>query len=480
MQGELIAGLPPVRTPKRRPGPVQLLSTTATKATESGVGALNLPRPSWAAEGRPLEATQPKKREKGQPPTALDRVRGKRVQLLRSRIVANALLRLPDPLVDRGKYEKTLSCGRTVTRARFDGTHKGATVDFGACCRYRWCEFCSAARLGEWRKRSGPELATWKELHHLVVSIPTVRQRKTGAGERLNRLTAVELRCAVKEMLKATREIANSVRRTDRLPWKAIRHVEVTYTYERDGKILDWYHPHIHFVVENEAAARSFLQRWLKRFPDAHAKGQFCERVTLDKAMREVFKYVLKPVKSEREEMRDSEGRAVVDAKTGKRVYSVKYVGMRADALDVIFTALRGIRLHQAMGFKLPMPDDLEVGNIGVEEDGTLPAALPDFECDSSSWKWSDGALDWLSDDMAGLNRETGVLEGASFPLCGDPLPMRYLKMLAAYEAQIFAGVAVAGGVRTNGLVARCYQMRRADREAARGVLSGLTSSGGV
>jgi hypothetical protein len=173
-------------------------------------------------------------------------------------------------------------------------------------------------------------------LYHLVVTVPTIKHvTSRGGSVRHDRLTAVKLRYKVQEMLKATREIANDVRRTSKLPWKAVRHLEVTYTWERDGEILDWYHPHIHFVVENEAAARDFMRRWLLRFPDASSRGQFCERVDLGKAMREVFKYVTKAVKSEREPARDADGRAVRDS-SGKPVYVTRYKGMRADSLDVI------------------------------------------------------------------------------------------------------------------------------------------------
>jgi hypothetical protein len=163
-QTELIAGLPPTKPRKRRAGSLDTTQRNCYKPAESGVGAVNLPRPSWATAGRPMEPDRGEKREKGQPLSSLDRVRGKRVQLLRSRITANALLRLPVSLVDKGKYEKTLSCGTTITRARFDGRADSRSLNFGRCCRYRWCEFCSAARLGEWRKKFQPELAKWSSL----------------------------------------------------------------------------------------------------------------------------------------------------------------------------------------------------------------------------------------------------------------------------------------------------------------------------
>jgi hypothetical protein len=312
-------------------------------------------------------------------------------------------------------------------------------------------------------------------LYHLVVTVPTIKHvTSRGGSVRHDRLTAVKLRYKVQEMLKATREIANDVRRTSKLPWKAVRHLEVTYTWERDGEILDWYHPHIHFVVENEAAARDFMRRWLLRFPDASSRGQFCERVDLGKAMREVFKYVTKAVKSEREPARDADGRAVRDS-SGKPVYVTRYKGMRADSLDVIYAALRGLRLHQAMGFKAPMPEETELERHGVEEDSTLPAALPDFECDESTWRWDDAALDWVSSPTYGYDRETGEAIGA-VTLTGAALPVRYLKMLARYEAEIFLGVTALGGVRSNGLVAKCYQMRAERRDGARRALETLAA----
>lgn len=452
-----LPGLPaePVRARRqRRPAPLELLSVTATNP----FGAVNQPRPSWATEGRPLQPEQPARRQKGEPPSALDLVRGKRVQRVRSRVIANAMLHLPATLVRPDKYEKTLSCGREVRRARFvEG--QGARVDFGRACRQRWCESCSGSRLGKWRSQYAPVLEGWKQLAHLVVTVPCVRHlvdRRT--GQRHNAVTAAKLRAKIQEMQKAAREIANDVRRTARLPWKAVRHLECTYTYKRDGEVLDWYHPHFHFVVEGEASAREFMRRWLLRFPDASPAAQYVEVVDLGKAMREVFKYVTKAVKSHREPLRDDQGRVKRDA-SGKVVTAVRYEGIRADSLDVIYAAMRGLRLHQAMGFKAPAVEDMDPEQ-SLQDDGTLPPALPDFESDESTWRWSDDVLDWEQ------------WQGGE-PLSGSPLPLRYVRMLARYEAEIFAGVACVGGVRSRGLVATCAYIRHSDYLAA---LEGLQS----
>ena len=448
-----LPGLPaePVRARRqRRRGPLELLSTTATNP----FGAVNQPRPSWATEGRPLQAEEVghKKRSRSEPPTALDLMRGKRVQRVRSRVIANAMLHLPATLVRADKYERTLCCGREVRRARFVAG-EGARVDFGRACRQRWCESCSGARLGKWRAQYSPLLAEWKQLVHLVVTVPCVRQmvdRRT--GHRHNAATAAKLRAKIQEMQKAAREIANDVRRTARLPWKAVRHLECTYTWRRDGEILDWYHPHFHFVVESEAAAREFMRRWLLRFPDASPAAQYVEVVDLGKAMREVFKYVTKAVKSHREPLRDDSGRVMRDA-AGKVKTAVRYEGIRADALDVIYAAMRGLRLHQAMGFRAAAVEDMDP-EAGLQDDGTLPPALPDFESDESTWRWSDDILDW--EQWQG-----------SEPLSGAALPLRYVKMLARYEAEIFLGVPCVGGVRTNGLVAKCAYIRHSSYLAA-------------
>jgi signal recognition particle subunit SEC65 len=448
----------------RRRASLELLSRTATNPPTNGeeMGAVNAyPRPSWASEGKPLHAessklaiagsgdgeAQPAKDDgiSGAGMTALSFVAWKRTQRLRSRIVAKALHAIPRPLVNRAKYASTLACGTQVTRAAFgDDSVKRLSrgvveltpdgVSFGAACGQRWCEPCQGTRIMKWRKKYGPLVAEWKNLQHLCVTIPTVPS--VGKGGIVDRgATADVLRSVMRDMIRAAREIANDIRRTEKMPWVALRKLECTYSVEND-----WYHPHFHFIVEGEAPAREFLRRWLQRFPRAKRAAQFLEEVDAAKGMREIFKYVAKSIKSHRS----------TDPETGRSV--VRYEGMPAPSLDVIFSALRGLRSYQPMGFKAAAPDDLDAA-CGIEEDGTLPAAEPSPGRDASMWEWSDRWLDWLH-----VGSSRGLLQDQA-------LPARYLRMLAKYETQVWSGMGglFEGGpvpeARTDGLVARCAYM---------------------
>lgn len=440
----------------RRRKSLELLSVTATTPGADGetLGAVNAyPRPSWATDGKPLHGeelantgSQDGEQVRAPGMTSLSFVQWKRVQRLRTRIAAKALAAIPRPLVSRAKYGSTLQCGTTVTRAAFGDDRvkrlpRGTVelqpdaVSFGAACGQRWCEPCQGTRIMKWRKQYGPLVSEWKGLHHLVLTIPTVPS--VGKGGVVDRAaTADVLRSTVRAMIRAAREIANDVRRTEKLPWVALRKLEVTYSVEKD-----WYHPHFHFIVAGEASAREFLRRWLLRFPSATRSAQFVEEVDAAKGMREVFKYVAKSIKTYRE--RDPQTGAVV----------VRYQGIPAPALDVIYFALRGLRTYQPMGFKAAAPEDLDAAH-GIEEDGTLPAAEPSPGRDASLWQWSDAWLDWLHE---GTSR--GLLQDCA-------LPARYLRMLHKYEREIWEGIGglFEGGAvpeaRSHGLVAKCVYVR--------------------
>jgi hypothetical protein len=160
-----------------------------------------------------------------------------------------------------------------------------------------------------------------------------------------------------------------------------VRKLECTYNAERDD-----YHPHFHFIVRDEAAARLLLKLWLERRPDSFVVGQDI-RPANEGDVRELFKYFTKLI-----------------TRTGDNAASHASVRVaRADKLDVIFSAMRGLRVFQPVGFQLPaQPDEEDL--VGESGHTVAPARTRsragDFPA-TAFWNWEQGSTDWF-------NLETG------------------------------------------------------------------------
>ena len=158
------------------------------------------------------------------------------------------------------------------------------------------------------------------------------------------------------------------MRRTDGLPLVALRKLECTY-----NRAADEYHPHFHFVVNGEAAARALLKRWMDRHPETtNIRGQQVKRCDTS-TLRELFKYFTKLLAKTRQRIGDT----------------LRSVSVPAAALDIIFRSMRGRRVYQPVGFRVSAPDD-EAEDIG--EDATTPA----IRRDRATWSWSQAVTDWV------------------------------------------------------------------------------------
>ncbi|HEY0971181.1 MAG TPA: hypothetical protein VGE02_09460, partial [Gemmatimonadales bacterium] len=144
------------------------------------------------------------------------------------------------------------------------------------------------------------------------------------------------------------------------------------------------------------ASAALLVELWLEARPDADEKGQ--DMVPAERgALREVFKYFTK---------------LVTKARTKDRVTTA--VAPIA-ALDVIFSAMRGRRVYQPVGFKLPrLAKDEEGKDIGTDghtpvphqvvkaegyknADGKVRIERPGYS--GAVWSWSQDAADWVLPD---------------------------------------------------------------------------------
>ena len=242
-------------------------------------------------------------------------------------------------------------------------------------CGNRWCLVCCRIQIARSIHRYIGELDSWSDKMFVTLTIPNVPGHK--------------LREAIDLLLRAVPQISRAIKRTDCLPFRAIRKVECTYNLRRND-----YHPHLHLVVEGQAQAEALIRRWLKLFPDARKAAQDSRPCGAGEAL-ELFKYFTKLV------TKTSEGHS--------RPIPVV-------ALDVIFTAMRGRRVYQPVGFTLTgLRDQAEEAQASLARQAVAPSRIGE----SIDWQWSQLLADWV-DFRTGelLTGGLGRLDGL------QPLPL--------------------------------------------------------
>ena len=215
-------------------------------------------------------------------------------------------------------------------------------------CKNRWCLVCNSIRTAQLIIKYKPILDTWED--KVMVTL-TKGPRCKGA----------ELKGVIEEMQKTfiqIRKIFNKRHeRSNGDRFVGLRKLECTY----DPK-TNTYHPHFHLIMECPFIAHDFLEFWLKKNPKANRKAQDI-RPADDNSITEVFKYFTKVI------TKSKEGESTI----------------YADAMDVIFNAIKRKRTFQNFGFKVGKVDFTE------EEISEVMDELLDV-CE-----WNQDATDWVS-----------------------------------------------------------------------------------
>ena len=224
----------------------------------------------------------------------------------------------------------------------------------GKYCKNRWCMVCNAIRTAKSILTYVPIIENWEDAYFCTVTRPNVK--------------AENLKTEIKELHEIFNRIKQKIKQQNHrkkiyFQLVGIRKFECTY-----NSISNTYHPHFHIVFKDEDMAIIFMDEWMKRNPTANSKGQDM-RPADGNSTAELFKYMTKVI-----------------SKTGKgnRV-------IYADAMDIIFNVMKGRRIMQSFGFKLPKIDD--------DDDGQNL----DRELVKDVVKWHQDAADWV-------NEETGEL----------------------------------------------------------------------
>lgn len=284
------------------------------------------------------------------PPDPAATLTGRARAKLMTEAVLQGLIGLGSSSPLTGSYQRSAECVAVLTQ------DEGKII--GKYCGNRWCLVCNRIRTAKLRTAYAPILSTW-DAWFVTLTIPNV------AG--------AQLHATVREMIKASRLVADRVRRRDKLPWRAVRKLEVTFSSERRD-----YHPHLHFVVDGEATARVLEARWLAMYPRASKSAQDIRPADPATITRELFKYLTKQT-----------------VRTEQR----KITSYPARVLDTIYRATRGLRTIQPMGFKLPKQVEEVTAEDGALVLDTSTAARVGY----ARWEWHAALTDWVDRDTGEL-----------------------------------------------------------------------------
>lgn len=255
--------------------------------------------------------------------------------------VAVTLAELRTPLEQ--SYRNTVYCGTKVTQSNGKVTQK--------YCGNRWCLLCSRVRTARAIASYTPVIRSWSDPHLATLTVPNVP-----AGQLAEYLTNI---------LKSLESCRRSMKRTHGIALVAVRKLECTYNARRDD-----YHPHLHVVTETKEQAELLRTLWLDRHPECVAEAQDVRPCDPEK-LTEVFKYFTKLT-------------TPTTKKGGRGVAP-------AHSLDTIFTAMRGRRVYQPIGFKL---DDVETTAIPDGPGTPSPSKRDPLEL--VEWEWSQRLADWV------------------------------------------------------------------------------------
>lgn len=229
-------------------------------------------------------------------------------------------------------------------------------------CNHRWCVVCNRIRTANLIKGYEGPLSELKDLQFVTLTLPNV--------------SGNDLRETIEQMIKQSQTIQDYFKKRKQRGlqgWQlvGIRKTECTYN-AKTGE----FHPHFHFLISGKDAAEALVSEWLKRVEVASWQAQDVRKAT-EGSEKELFKYFSK----------------MVTKVEGKNVTLL-------EPLDIVYQAMRGLRVFQPMGLKKKVSEDIEELKA-VEVEGI--EAVEEI----TRWKWSHS--DWV-------NPETGEARTGHIP----------------------------------------------------------------
>ena len=243
-------------------------------------------------------------------------------------------------------YRRTLNCGAHI----IVGSDGKAVSHY---CKNRWCVVCARIRTAVTVKAYAPILETWDDAYFVTLTVVNV--------------TGNALRATLEQMLGTfTRIQGRFKKRAQRgkgSVFVGVRKFECTANVGRDD-----FHPHIHCIIRGKVNAYALRRAWLNEYPGVKAVAQDIRKADTG-STKELLKYAAKLA-------------VTLNGKGSRVVY--------ADAMNVVFEAMRGMRTLQSFGFQLPK---IEQGAIEAQGDAQLCEVNADaaiFQYEHSEGNWCD------------------------------------------------------------------------------------------
>lgn len=269
--------------------------------------------------------------------------------------VAGGLYMLDSPL--KKSYATTFfQCAETLEQIGTKVTSR--------YCGHRWCVVCNRIRTANLIKGYEGPLSRLEDLRFVTLTVPNVGSN--------------DLRETIERMVNEVQAIQNMFQKRQKRGqqvWQLVglRKLECTYN-AKTGE----FHPHFHFIVSGKEAAKGLRAEWLRRVETATCKAQDVRKAGKG-SERELFKYFAKMVTK-------------VD---GKHVTLL-------EPLDIIFQAMRGLRVFQPMGGLKKVSEEIE------ELKAVEVAGIQAVE-ETVYWQWDSS--DWVNTETA--EARTGYIPSA-------------------------------------------------------------------
>jgi len=252
-------------------------------------------------------------------------------------------------------YWNTYHCAKELTQ------HEDGKIT-GKYCKTRWCPVCSAIKTAKLIKKYQPVLEEWREESYFVTLT-------AGATTEADYLRS-RIRIMGKASTRIRKRMGKQFQRGKSQRFQALRKLECTYRPKTNE-----FHPHYHFVVKGKKNAETLKMYWLEEFPAASAAAQDVRKCT-EGSETELFKYFTKLI-------------------TGKGDERVIY----ADAMDIIFNAVKGVRTYQPIGFR-KHERELSQGEEVTMEEAKQAAAIAEWTWDEKDWKRQGMTVDYETGEV--------------------------------------------------------------------------------
>lgn len=230
-----------------------------------------------------------------------------------SAAVARGLYMLDSPL--KKSYANTFfQCAETLEQT---GTKMTSRY-----CGHRWCVVCNRIRTANLIKGYEGPLSRLEDLKFVTLTLPNVSR--------------YDLRETIEEMIKQSQTIQDYFKKRKQRGLQGWQLVGIRKLESTHNVITGLFHPHFHFLISGKEAAEALVKEWLKRVEVASWEAQDVRKATKG-SEKELFKYFAKMVTK-------------VDGKNATLT----------EPLDIIFQAMRGLRVFQPMGLKKEVSEEIE------------------------------------------------------------------------------------------------------------------------